>query len=93
VINQIEDFDRRGDTFSGVPLAGDIKVQEVPISPDMSSTLPWLRPEVPDDALIAGALELVWRDLTSRIAITASDRNLRNKARLAGLGVVHPRDL
>jgi hypothetical protein len=48
---------------------------------------------VPDDTLIAGALELVWQDLTSRVAITASDRNLRNKARVAGLGVVHPRDL
>lgn len=93
VINQIEDFDRRGDTFAGVPLAGSVTVREVPISPDMSQTLPWLRADVPDDALIAGALELAWRDLTSRIAITASDRNLRNKARLAGLGVVRPSEL
>lgn len=93
VINQIEDFDRRGDTFVGVPLAGNITVREIPISPDMSQTLPWLRSDVSDDAFIAGALELVWQDLTSRIAITASDRNVRNKARLAGLGVVHPNDL
>lgn len=93
VINQIDEFDRRGDTFVGVPLSGNLTVREVPISPDMSQTLPWLRADVPDDAFISGALELVWQDLTSRIAITASDRNLRNKARLAGLGVVHPRDL
>jgi hypothetical protein len=93
VIHQIEDFDRRGDTFIGVPLAGNITVREVPISPDMSWTLPWLRSDVPDDAIIAGALELAWQDLTSRIAITASDRNVRNKARLAGLGSVHPNDL
>lgn len=90
VINQIEEFDRRGDTFAGVPLAGKLTVREAPISPDMSQTLPWLRSEVPDDAFIAGALELAWQDLTSRIAITASDRNVRNKARLAGLGIVHP---
>lgn len=90
VINQIEEFDRRGDTFVGVPLAGNLTVREVPISPDMTRTLPWLRPDVPDDAFIAGALELTWQDLTSRIAMTASDRNVRNKARLAGLGVVHP---
>lgn len=93
VINQIEEFDRRGDTFAGVTLAGSISVREVPISPDMSQTLPWLRADVPDDAFIAGALELVWQDLTSRVAITASDRNVRNKARLAGLGIVHPADL
>lgn len=93
VINQIEDYDRRGDTFVGVPLAGNITVREVPISPDMDQTLPWLRSDVPDDAIIAGALELVCRDLTSRVAVTASDRNVRNKARLASLGIVHPDDL
>lgn len=93
VINQIEEFDRRGDTFQGVPLTGRLSLREVPVSPDMEQTLPWLRSNTPDDAFIAGALELMWADLTSRIAITASDRNLRNKARLAGLGVVHPRQL
>lgn len=93
VIRQVEDFDRRGDTFEGVPLAGCLAVREVAISPDMHETLPWLRADVPDDAIIAGALELWWRDLTSRVAITASDRNVRNKARLAGLGAVHPNDL
>lgn len=93
VINQIEDFDRRGDTFIGVPLSGKLSIREVPFSPDMSKTLPWLRPDVPDDAIIAGALELVAQDLTARVALTASDRNIRNKARLAGLGVVHPNEL
>lgn len=93
VINQVEDFDRRGDTFLGVPLAGNLYVREVPISPDMDETLPWLRAEVPDDSIIAGALELALRDLTSRVVVTASDRNVRNKARLAGLGIVRPSDL
>ena len=93
VINQIEDFDRRGDTFTGVRLAGKLTVREAPISPDMTRTLPWLRADVPDDSIVAGALELWWEDLASRVGITASDRNLRNKARLAGLGVVRPIDL
>lgn len=93
VINQLDDFDRRGDLFAGVPLAGNVRVREVPTSPDMSSTLSWLRADVPDDAIIAGALELVWQDLTSRVVVTASDRNVRNKARLAGLGTIRPGDL
>lgn len=59
----------------------------------MNSTLSWLRFDVPDDAIIAGALELVWQDLTSRVAVTASDRNVRNKGRLAGLGTIRPGDL
>jgi PIN domain len=93
VINQIEEFDRRGDPFEGVPLAGKVSVREVATSPDMNHTLSWLRADVPDDALIAGALELSWEDLTSRIVIAASDRNVRNKARLAGFGSRRASDL
>ncbi|HEX4732938.1 MAG TPA: PIN domain-containing protein [Thermoleophilaceae bacterium] len=93
VIRQIEEFDRRGDTFAGVPLSGKLMVREIATSPDMGETLPWLRSDVPDDAIIAAALDLMWADLTCGIAVTASDRNVRNKARLAGLGTVHPDEL
>ncbi|MEA2185755.1 MAG: hypothetical protein QOK16_766 [Solirubrobacteraceae bacterium] len=86
VINQIEEFDRRGDTFAGVPLSGNLTVREIPISPDMNKTLPWLRADVPDDAFIAGSLELLWRDLTSRIAVTASDRKRQEQGEAGGLG-------
>jgi hypothetical protein len=93
VIRQIEEFDRRGDTFTGVPLSGKLTVREIATSPDMSETLPWLQADVPDDAIIAAALDLMWADLTCGVAVTASDRNVRNKARLAGLGIVHPDEL
>jgi hypothetical protein len=93
VIRQLEEFDRRGDIAVGVPLAGKLTAREVTVSPDMSQTLPWLRADTPDDVIVAGALELRWEDLTSRIAVAASDRNVRNKARLAGLGVVRSAEL
>lgn len=93
VINQIDDLDRRGDTLTGVRLAGKVMFREIPYSPDMTETLPWLRSDVPDDVIIAGALDLVWKDLTSRVAIAASDRNVRNKARVAGLGTMNPNAL
>lgn len=85
VIRQIEEFDRRGDTFAGVPLSGKLRLREVAQSPDMSRALPWLRSDTPDDLIIATALELVARDLQGRVAVLASDRNVRNKARMAGL--------
>lgn len=88
VIRQIEEFSRRGNTFAGVPLAGAVSFREVPHSPDMSRSLPWLRADTPDDQIIASALELVARDLRSRVAVLASDRNVRNKARLAGISTV-----
>lgn len=93
VINQIDELDRRGDLFEGVRLAGKVMVREVPVSADMSETLSWLRSDVPDDAIIASVLELSWENLNRRLAVTASDRNVRNKARMAGLGTIHPRDL
>jgi len=93
VIRQIEEFDRRGDTLTGVPLSGNLQFREIPVTPDMSRTLPWLRSDVADDVIVAGALELTWADLTAQIALAASDRNVRNKARLAGLGVVKPTEL
>ena len=58
------------------------------MGPDMERTLPWLRADTPDDRVVASALELVLRDLSGRVAILASDRNVRNKARLAGLSTV-----
>lgn len=93
VIRQLDAFARRGDTFSGVPLAGRLRLREIPISPDMNQTLPWLRADTPDDRIVAAAVALVHADLRSRIAVLASDRNIRNKARMAGLSTVSTREL
>ena len=85
VIRQMTDFGRRGDTLEGVPLTGRVRYREVATSPDMNATLPWLRSDVPDDHIIAGALDLACEDLTATVTVLASDRNLHNKARTAGL--------
>jgi predicted ribonuclease YlaK len=87
-IRQIDEFGRRGDTFAGVPLAGKLSMREVPQSSDMSAPLPWLRADTPDDVIVASALEILMRDLRGRVAVLASDRNVRNKARLAGLATI-----
>ena len=88
IIRQLDEFDRRGDTFAGVPLSRRLSVREVPVSPNMDATLPWLDARTPDDVIVAAALELVWGNLRARVALLASDRNVRNKARLAGLGTL-----
>jgi hypothetical protein len=93
VINLIDELDRRGDLFEGVRLAGSLTAKEVAVSPDMDETLSWLRRDVPDDVIVASALSLSWENLACRIAVTASDRNVRNKARMAGLATMDPRDL
>jgi hypothetical protein len=40
-----------------------------------------------------GALELTWDDLSARVAVIASDRNVRNKARFAGLSALRTDDV
>lgn len=74
-------------------MSGRLRAKEVPISPDMDETIGWLRADVPDDQIIAGALELSWQNLASRVAIAASDRNVRNKSRMAGLTPVKTESL
>jgi hypothetical protein len=88
ISRQVDSFDGRGDTFTGVRLAGKLSYRDIPISPNMEETLPWLRADTPDDIIIASALELVTADLRSRVAVLASDRNVRIKARRAGLSTV-----
>lgn len=83
VINQVKEYGRRGDTFAGVPLAGNLRFREVAIDPDMNNTLPWLRADHGDDRLLANVLELKWANLCARVVLVTGDRNLQNKARLA----------
>lgn len=83
VIGRLKEYGRRGDTFEGVKLAGDLWVREVPIEADMTATLPWLRGGHGDDELLASVLELKWLDLRADVLLVTGDRNLQNKARLA----------
>lgn len=93
LLAQLDDFDRRGDTRAGVPVSGKLAYREIVAHADMTATLPWLRADVPDDVIIAGALELAWDDLTAQITVVASDRGVRNKARTAGLNVMRTSDI
>lgn len=83
VIRRIKEYARRGDTFSGVPLAPRLRLREVAVDADMTTTLSWLRAQHGDDELLASVLELRWTDLSSVVAIATRDRNLQNKARMA----------
>lgn len=72
----------------------------------MSNTFPWLRADVPDDVIIAGALELMWQDLTARVTAIATvrlkgrvrrcsrhgDASLSSFAGVAALRLVRPSD-
>lgn len=87
-----QEYARRGDTFSGVPLAPRLRLREVAVDADMTATLSWLRAQHGDDELLASVLELRWTDMSSVVALATRDRNLQNKARLARVPYVDVED-
>jgi hypothetical protein len=83
-IRRFKEYGRRGDTLRGtVKIAGRLAFSEVALEPDMDRALPWLRADSPDDRLLASVIEIMWRELTSSVALITGDRNLQNKARYA----------
>lgn len=83
-IRRFKEYGCRGDTLRGeVKIAGKLSFTEVALEPDMDRTLNWLRADSADDRLLASAIELMWRELASTVALVTGDRNLQNKARYA----------
>lgn len=89
-IRCIESCGQRGDTLRGVPLRGDHTLREIAVEPRMEPALPWLQVDVPDDRMLASALEVTFEHLAADVVLLTGDRNVRNKARLAGLQTAGP---
>ena len=93
LIRQLDGFDARGNTLEGIKVAGKLSLREVALHPDPDLALDWLRLDHADDSILAAALELGRRDLRADVALVTRDRNMKNRARHAGLPVVSLTDL
>jgi rRNA-processing protein FCF1 len=93
MIRQLHEFDRRGNTLEGVTVAGDLHLREVAMYPNFDIAPKWLVSENADDQIIASALELGWSDLRSDVSVVTRDRNMKNRARLAGLTTIDADEL
>jgi rRNA-processing protein FCF1 len=93
LIRRFREYGRRGDTLEGVSLVGRRQFRELPVQPDMSKAPGWLDAGHADDRILAAALELASRHLTSRVVLVTRDRGLQNKARNARLPAVDVEDL
>jgi hypothetical protein len=82
VIKRVKEYGRRGDTFTGVKVAGRLSLREVAVDADMSAAPTWLRAGHGDDELLASILELQWADLQATVVLATRDRNMANKARM-----------
>jgi hypothetical protein len=92
LINRFKEYGRRGDTRRGVRLAGDRFFRELALDPDMTE-LPGLDPMHADDRILASALMLAQRELTSVVVVVTRDRNAFNKARQLELPAVDVADV
>jgi predicted ribonuclease YlaK len=91
LIRQIGEYRRRGRLVDGVPIrTGRSQIMAIAIEPDMSRTLGWLRPDSPDDRLMASTIEIGRRYLSSPVALVTRDLNLQNKCELAQMSFVLP---
>lgn len=86
----IKDLKQRGELTKGVKLSRGITVVADPREPDFSRLPDWLNPQVPDDRVLAGALEVQAAHPSSAVILVASDLNLQNKAEVVGLPSVEP---
>jgi PIN domain len=86
----IKDLKRRGELTKGIKLTRGITVVADPREPDFSKLPDWLNPQVPDDRVLAGALEVQATHPSSVVILVASDLNLQNKAEVVGLPAVEP---
>jgi hypothetical protein len=86
-IRVLNGLETRGDTFVGVKLSGAGWLREMAVDPVLPVRPTWLATDHSDDRILAAALALCLQDLNAEVALVTRDRNMRNKARLAGLSV------
>jgi hypothetical protein len=90
VIRRIKGLRDHGNLTGGVNLTRTIRVVAETHEPEFSRLPGWLNPDVPDDRIIAGALEVQARHPSSVVVFVASDLNIQNKAEVAGIPYVEP---
>lgn len=89
-LRAIKDLKQHGELTKGVKLTRGVTVVADPREPDFSRLPDWLNEQVPDDRVLAGALEVQAAHPSSAVILVVSDLNLQNKAEVVGLPAVEP---
>lgn len=90
VVRRLKGLRDRGSLAEGVTVAGQVRLRLEHREVDTRSVLPWLDPSVPDDRIIAAALQLQSDHPAGVLILVTSDINLQNKADAVGLPYVEP---
>lgn len=90
VVRRIKGLRDRGNLRSGVPVEGKISLRAEHREVAPQGILDWLDPQVPDDRIIAAALDLQARYPTKTVVLVSRDINLQNKAAAVGIPIADP---
>lgn len=80
----------RGDVRTGVPVQGQVSLRIQHREVRAREILDWLDPDVPDDRILAGTLDLQARFPSAIVVLATRDLNLQTKAAAADVPFVDP---
>jgi len=81
----------RGDLRVGVPVTHEVTLLAEHREVRCEDVLDWLDPDVPDDRILAGALDLQARRPAATVVLVTRDLNLQTKAVAVAMPFVEPR--
>lgn len=94
VINQLKELRRRGSLSNGVPLIRQRSgARTLAVEPDFTTSLPWLDSSVPDDRMLASAIEVIRHFPRCAVHLVTGDINLQNKADFARMPFLDVEDV
>lgn len=89
-VKRIKGYRDRGNLQDGVKVAGNVSLRAEHREVRCSDVLDWLDPAVPDDRILAAALDLQGRNPASALVLVTGDVNLQNKAAAVAMAFVEP---
>lgn len=90
IVRRLKGLRDKGSPIQGVPVTKSVHAYFEYREPRMSESLEWLDADVPDDRLVASALEIQTANPSAAVVILTPDLNLANKVEAAGLLSVDP---
>ncbi|MGD9998361.1 MAG: PIN domain-containing protein [Acidimicrobiia bacterium] len=90
VVRRLKGLRDRGDIRVGVPVQGRTRLRMEHREVQVRGVLDWLDPDVPDDRILAAALDLQARSPAATVVLFTADMNLQNKAAAVGLPFADP---
>lgn len=89
-VKRIKGYRDRGSLQNGVKVAGNVSLRAEHRESRCGDILDWLDPSVPDDRILAAALDLQGRQPACAVVLVTGDVNLQNKAAAVAMAFVEP---